>query len=88
MQQATRFVISGTVQGVGFRASAQREARRSGVRGWVRNLPNGGVEVVADAPDMRIFVEWLNRGPRLAHVRDVARTTVEVPALPEDFQIR
>jgi len=62
--------VSGRVQGVFFRASAQAEARRLGLTGWARNLPDGRVEVLAcgerDALDR--LREWLGDGPEHARV--------------------
>jgi acylphosphatase len=68
--------VRGRVQGVGFRYSAVREARRVGVRGMVRNCEDGSVEVVAEGPEGSLaeFLAWLRRGPPGAHVRDVALT--------------
>ena len=48
MRVARRFVITGRVQGVGFRYFTQDAALREGVTGWVRNLPDGGVEALAE----------------------------------------
>jgi acylphosphatase len=48
MRVARRFLISGRVQGVGFRYYAERVASRDGIHGWVRNLPDGRVEVFAE----------------------------------------
>jgi acylphosphatase len=66
-------LVAGRVQGVYFRASTQREARRLGLTGWVRNLPDGRVEVMASGPpDATAALErWLNRGPPAAHVTEV-----------------
>lgn len=71
-------IISGRVQGVFFRAETQRTAERLGVKGWVRNLPDGTVEAVFEgaADDVRKAVEWCHSGPRMAKVKD-ARVTWE-----------
>jgi acylphosphatase len=63
-------VVVGRVQGVFFRASAQREARRLGLTGWVRNRPDGSVELLAEGEDesLRDFIGWLQRGPTSARV--------------------
>lgn len=73
-----RVVVSGRVQGVGYRQSAADEAERLGVNGWVRNLPDGRVEVVAEGDEAAIdaLVAWCKRGPRLARVEE-ARITRE-----------
>jgi len=63
--------ISGRVQGVWFRDSTQREATRIGdLTGFVRNVPDGTVEVVAEGPReaCESLLEWCGRGPRMARV--------------------
>lgn len=62
--------IDGRVQGVFFRQSAREEALRLGVTGWVRNLPDGSVEAVAEGPADAVgaFVGWCRRGPPAAKV--------------------
>jgi len=69
-------VVTGMVQGVAYRASACSEAERLGLSGWVRNLPDGGVEALAEGPRARVeaLVAWCWRGPPLARVSDVAVT--------------
>lgn len=84
-------LIAGLVQGVSYRASAQFEARRLGVRGWVRNLPSGEVESVAEAvPEMvEQFIAWCRRGPDEAQVESVVVTQAPAhAALPSDFEVR
>ena len=73
---AARIVITGRVQGVGFRAWTRREAGRRGLRGWVRNLSDGSVEalVIGDAAAIDSLVEACRRGPAMARVDGVART--------------
>ena len=73
---AARFTITGRVQGVGFRLWAVREARRRGLRGWVRNRSDGSVEALAIGEPAAIdaFVEACRRGPGMARVDDVSRT--------------
>jgi acylphosphatase len=69
-----RVVIRGEVQGVGFRWSAQTEAQRLGLSGWVRNLPTGEVEAEAEGVPQSVaaFVAWCKRGPPSARVETVA----------------
>ena len=66
-------VVSGRVQGVGFRYSAVRQARALGLTGTVANRYDGSVEVHAEGPPAALerFLAWLNRGPPGAHVRGV-----------------
>ena len=66
-------LISGQVQGVFYRASAQQEAMRLGLSGEIRNLPDGRVEAIVEGPKERIeeFIQWCRRGPPSAEVDDV-----------------
>jgi len=72
-------LVSGRVQGVGYRAFAQRKARELGLTGYAENLPDGRVEVVAEGEeeDLKLFLEFLKRGPRLAEVEAVDVTWSE-----------
>jgi len=62
--------VSGKVQGVGFRYSTVNEAKKRGVSGWVRNLPDGRVEAVFEGSKEAVetIVSWCNQGPRAAVV--------------------
>ena len=75
-----RLLIGGRVQGVGFRYSTFIEADSLGLDGWVRNLRDGRVEVVAEGPQAAVdrLVEWCRLGPRYALVRNV-NVSWEVP---------
>ena len=68
-----KLVVRGRVQGVGFRWATQEEAQRLGLTGWVRNLADGAVEVVAEGsrPDLEALAGWCRAGPRFAQVRGV-----------------
>lgn len=72
MKQAHVFV-SGFVQGVGYRQFVKRSARGIGVVGWVRNLPDGRVEVVLQGPQEKIdqLIALCKKGPFLSEVEDV-----------------
>jgi len=84
----TRFVVSGRVQGVFFRASTRDEALRLGLTGHARNLPDGTVEVVACGDDAALaqLGRWLEIGPPLAQVSHVERSAAAI-AVPERFRI-
>lgn len=72
-QIAKRWFVRGMVQGVGFRFFVQHKARTLGLAGWVRNLPDGGVEVYATGPAARLsdLAAALHIGPSMAQVRGV-----------------
>ncbi|MCK6544731.1 acylphosphatase [Myxococcota bacterium] len=72
-------LASGIVQGVGYRAFTERAARELGVTGWVRNLHDGRVEVLAEAerPALEALLERLGRGPRSAEVSGLAVRWIE-----------
>jgi acylphosphatase len=69
-------VVEGLVQGVSFRAYTVEEARRLGVQGWVRNLPDGRVEAEAEGERSAVeaLVAWCGRGPPAARVEAVHAT--------------
>lgn len=88
--RAKQFVIRGDVQGVGYRYFAKGAAERLGVKGFVRNLRSGEVEVHAEADDltMALFKQELERGPRLARVTGIAEKDVAVSGVYSSFVIR
>jgi len=90
MRVARRFLISGRVQGVGFRFFTAAVARREGVHGWVRNLPDGSVEAAAEGEFEAVerFERAVRQGPRGARVEHV-EVDDDVPAGRETgFDIR
>ena len=81
-----RVVVTGRVQGVGFRYSAIERARSLGLGGWVRNRSDGSVEAVFEGPPERVrsMVDWCRRGPRGAHV-DGLEEVAESPLGEREF---
>ena len=73
MAEARRFLVSGRVQGVGFRAATRAEARALGLAGSARNLADGRVEVLAEGLPAALdaLQDWLHRGPPLASVEQL-----------------
>jgi len=73
MLRRVHLTIFGLVQGVFYRATARDEARRRGLVGWVRNLPDGSVECVAEGEesDLAGFVAWCRHGPAGARVERI-----------------
>ena len=86
---ATRFFVSGKVQGVWFRASTRDEALRLGLRGYARNLDDGRVEVLAvgDAAAIDALAQWLHHGPALARVDRLERGEAGEGEAGRDFLI-
>jgi acylphosphatase len=85
---AKHAVVRGLVQGVAFRWTTKTRARELGVVGWVRNLPDGSVEVWAEgsASAVEDLVRWLERGPPSAQVESV-EVTDEKPSGAERFEV-
>ena len=85
-----RVVIRGRVQGVGFRASCQREAQAAGVRGWVRNQWDGSVEALFEGPSDAVdrMVDWCRAGPRIAQIDAVELLEADEPAPAGSFRVR
>ncbi len=85
---ARRYIVKGRVQGVGFRYFTHRVAQELGVRGWVKNLPDGTVEAYAEGDEdpMERFRSRINKGPALGFVEDVEVGEVE-PEGCQEFSI-
>lgn len=75
-----RLTVTGRVQGVYFRASTEQRARGLGLTGWVRNLPDGSVEVEAQGADQDVaaLIDWCHEGPAYARVARVDVRDVDV----------
>jgi len=89
MTVGRRFIISGRVQGVGFRYFAIRAARRAGVVGTVRNLSDGTVEAIAEGSETAIsdFRAQLERGPSYGHVSRVDETEIQSTGRYSGFEV-
>ena len=85
--ECARFIVSGKVQGVFFRASAREQAQRLDITGHAKNLDDGTVEVIAcgDAANIEALERWLAKGPAAAHVDRVSRF-VEEGTPPQGFR--
>lgn len=93
MLVAKRCWVAGRVQGVFYRASAQQEAGKLGVRGYAKNLSDGRVEILAigEAPAVAALVQWLWRGSSASAVTQVESIDVDAAELsdaPNDFATR
>jgi acylphosphatase len=80
--EVLHILVSGNVQGVGFREFTRSAAQRLGIAGWVRNLPGGEVEVLARIPASRkaAFLAQLRQGPGMSGVDDVIVTPAHAAA--------
>ena len=87
--RSRRYLVSGRVQGVAYRAAARARALELGLDGWARNLPDGRVEVLAcgTPAELEAFECWLARGPALAAVSEVASAPSDLVAGP-GFEVR
>jgi acylphosphatase len=81
--------ITGRVQGVGFRYYTVNEARRRGIKGWVRNTRGGDVEVWAEGGEEQLngFAQWLAAGPAGARVEEVERRDQLPRGIFRDFGV-
>jgi len=89
MQARLHVIVSGDVQGVFFRAGVQDQAMRLELRGWVRNNPDGTVELVAEGerPALERLLSWCSHGPAGATVSRLDHEWGEPGGFP-DFRIR
>jgi acylphosphatase len=84
-----RYVVRGRVQGVGFRWFVQREAEALDLSGWVRNTPDGAVEVLASGSEQQLAAleAKLKQGPRAARVDGVEESVAQAPPNLRSFHI-
>lgn len=87
--KGARFLVTGVVQGVFYRANTQRKATELGVTGWVRNLPDGRVEVLAFGTEQQLIAlrAWLWQGPERARVDAVECLDTEYQDDCTDFTV-
>jgi acylphosphatase len=90
MNAMVHVIVSGLVQGVGFRFFVHRQASALGVKGWVRNLYNGDVEIEVEGDKLILehFVAEIQAGPRAAWVKNVVLNWREEPGKYTGFEIR
>ncbi|THE63703.1 acylphosphatase [Salinadaptatus halalkaliphilus] len=81
--------VSGTVQGVYYRANTRDTAREKGVDGWVKNLADGRVEAIFEGPEPAVesMIEWCHTGSPAADVNDID-IEYETPQAEDGFEIR
>ncbi|RPI74350.1 MAG: acylphosphatase [Desulfobacteraceae bacterium] len=84
-----KLIIKGRVQGVWFRDSTRRTAQKLRLSGWVRNLPDGSVEVLVEGPQEPVqkLVDWCRHGPATARVDECCQTPEEYRGEFQTFSI-
>ena len=90
MKARAHVFVSGRVQGVLFRSETKHEAESRGIKGWVRNLPDGRVEAVFEGEEeaVKALIEFCRRGPLGAIVADVNLTWENHTGKFDDFRIK
>lgn len=84
-----RVLVSGLVQGVGYRFTTRAEAEQRGLSGWVRNLRDGRVEAEVQGPDAAVdaMLDWMRQGPPGARIDDLVTADADTAA-PAEFEVR
>ncbi|NOT84764.1 MAG: acylphosphatase [Methylococcaceae bacterium] len=87
--KTVQIIVSGRVQGVCYRASTQKIAKAHNIQGWVKNLPDGCVEIraCAEAQQLEHLISWCHAGPIFARVDGVTVTDVDTVDLAPGFII-
>jgi len=90
MKTRAHIKVTGRVQGVYFRSTAREVAMEMGITGWVRNVPDGSVEIVAEGEKEKIekFIKWCWKGPPLAIVENVEVKWEEYKNEFKSFEVR
>ena len=88
--KTVRIIISGRVQGVYFRTFTQKQALKLGITGFVANISNGNVEVVAcaKAEKLECFINYCHKGPLMAKVENVIVSDYNTTEIFTEFEIR
>lgn len=88
-EKCLSITIKGRVQGVGFRYQTQNAAKKFGIKGFVKNMPDGSVytEACGEEKNIELFLDWCRNGPMLANVTNINIEEITC-AVPDDFDIR
>lgn len=87
-EKTVEIIVSGRVQGVGYRFYTSHRAALLQIRGWVRNLADGSVKVIARGSNLDEFISYLRQGPLMARVDNLEVREINDPEIYENFQIR
>ena len=90
MIRKVKILVSGRVQGVYFRLFTQNKAKHFAIKGSAKNLPDGRVEIIAEAENMTIekFIKWCHKGPITARVDHVEITELQHDEALTSFEIK
>ena len=90
MIRKVKILVSGRVQGVYFRLFTQNKAKHFAIKGSAKNLPDGRVEIIAEAENMAIekFIKWCHKGPVTARVDHVEITELQHDEALSSFEIK
>jgi acylphosphatase len=82
--------VTGRVQGVWYRKYAEEKANELGIKGWVKNSVDGGVQLIAQGEDIELetFIDWLLIGPPLARVNKITKTKMNLLTNFDNFTIQ
>ncbi|MCW4014162.1 MAG: acylphosphatase [Candidatus Bathyarchaeota archaeon] len=83
-------IVEGRVQGVGYRANTRRMANQLKLKGWVRNLRDGRVEIIVEGEEEMVerLIQWCHRGPTSAYVSKVSSETSEAQRDFDRFSVK
>ena len=85
---ARHILLSGRVQGVGFRYFVREKARECHITGWVKNLPNGKVEIEGEGKDINCLIDYLKIGNGYSRTDQLTQNQIEPITNFSDFTIR
>ena len=90
IQRSVHIIVKGRVQGVGYRWFVTQKAADFNIAGWVRNLPDRNVEIVAHGKktDLDTFIEWIKTGPARARVISDSVSDFVANHVPDTFSVR
>ena len=85
-----KIVVTGTVQGVGFRYATKKQAKALGIKGYVKNTYDGNVEIEAEADEskLQLFIKWCHIGPPMANVKMVNTSVINTTKGYTNFDIK
>lgn len=89
MNETYHYIVSGDVQGVGYRVAVRRHAQQIGIKGMVRNLPDGNVDIIAQGTqeNLKAFLEKIEKEPGAGYVKNIQAGKLTTSQIYHDFTI-